>query len=108
MSTAICCNCKLADGEKPHPSNYWGCSHAREEIRRRRSQKVEKTTSGRVFSSSYTTPRLAFAAALSKQPEKSQQSQTYQVAVPAETTVVQRKVSATSQQKQVSQFRLPM
>jgi hypothetical protein len=66
-------------------------------------KKAEKKTTGRVFSSSYTTPGLSFAAALSKQPEKSQQTQTYQIAVPTETTVVQRKVSATSQQKDTGQ-----
>jgi hypothetical protein len=39
-STPSCCNCKLLDGEKLLPSNYRGCSHAREEIRRRRTQKT--------------------------------------------------------------------
>jgi hypothetical protein len=70
-STPTCCNCKLADGAKPHLSNYRGCSHAREEIRRRRFQKVEKKTTGRIFSPSYMAPDLSFAAALSKQPDKS-------------------------------------
>jgi hypothetical protein len=36
-STPSCCNWKLAVGEKPHPSNYRGCSPAKEEILRRRS-----------------------------------------------------------------------
>jgi hypothetical protein len=31
-STPACCNCKLAEGEKPHPSTYRGCSHAKEEM----------------------------------------------------------------------------
>jgi hypothetical protein len=29
-STPICCNCRLAEGEKPHPANYRGCGHAKE------------------------------------------------------------------------------
>jgi hypothetical protein len=31
-STPACCNCQLAEGEKPHPANYRGCMHAREEL----------------------------------------------------------------------------
>jgi hypothetical protein len=42
-STPPCCNCKLTEGEKPHPSNYRGYSHGKEEIRRRRSQIQKKT-----------------------------------------------------------------
>jgi hypothetical protein len=66
-------------------ANCRDCSHAREEIRKRRSQKVEKKASG-MISSSYTTPGLSFAAAPRNQPEKSQQSQTYQIAEPYKTT----------------------
>jgi hypothetical protein len=29
-STPACCNCQLAEREKAHPANYWGCSHAKE------------------------------------------------------------------------------
>jgi hypothetical protein len=32
------------DGEEPHPSNCRGCSHAKEEIRKRESQRAPKTT----------------------------------------------------------------
>jgi hypothetical protein len=35
FSTPACCNCRLADGEKPHPANYRGCSHAKEELQKR-------------------------------------------------------------------------
>jgi hypothetical protein len=38
-STPACCNCKLSEGEKPHPSNYRGCKVAKEEIQRKRAQK---------------------------------------------------------------------
>jgi hypothetical protein len=52
------------DGEKPHPSNYRGCSHAKEEIRRRRTHRTPKMTTGKVFTSNYITSGLTFAAAL--------------------------------------------
>jgi hypothetical protein len=63
-STPACCNCKLAEGEKPHPANYRGCSHAREELQRKQPQKSPKSTTGRVFSSALATPGVSFAAAL--------------------------------------------
>jgi hypothetical protein len=48
-STLTCCNWKLAEGEKLHPSNYWGCSDAKDEICHRRTQREPKTTTGMVF-----------------------------------------------------------
>jgi hypothetical protein len=39
-STPTCCNCQLAEGEKAHPSNYQGCRHAKEEMRKRKSQRT--------------------------------------------------------------------
>jgi hypothetical protein len=36
-STTECCNCKLLEGEQPHPTNYRGCRHAREELQKRPS-----------------------------------------------------------------------
>jgi hypothetical protein len=63
-STPACCKCQLVEGEKPHPANYRGCKHAREELQRRKAQKASKTATGRVFSSNLTTPDVSFAAAL--------------------------------------------
>jgi hypothetical protein len=34
-----CCSCKLKDGERPHSSNYRGCSHAKHELESRRVQR---------------------------------------------------------------------
>jgi len=64
-STLRCCSCTLAEGGKPHPSNYRGCSRAKEETLRRRAERAptKKTPIGRVFSSRYATPALSFAAA---------------------------------------------
>jgi hypothetical protein len=69
---------------------------------RKRSQKEAKTTA-RVFSSTYMMPGLSFAAALSNRAEKPQQPQTRQIAEAAETTGVQEKASAPSQQKEAGQ-----
>jgi hypothetical protein len=55
-SKSACCNCKLADGEKYHPSNYRGYCHAKYEARNRKSRRTPKTTKGRGFSSNYTLP----------------------------------------------------
>jgi hypothetical protein len=40
-SIPTCCNCKLVGGGDPHPSNYRGCSHARNETRKGISQSSE-------------------------------------------------------------------
>jgi hypothetical protein len=62
-STPACCNCRLAEGEKAHPTNYSGCRHMME-ARKRKLQRESKTTKGRVFSSNLTTPCLSFTAVL--------------------------------------------
>jgi hypothetical protein len=63
-STPACCNCNLQEGEKPHPANYRGCRHAKDELLKKKSQRTPKTTSGRLFSSNCNTPGVSFAAAL--------------------------------------------
>jgi hypothetical protein len=63
-STPECCNCKLLEGEKPHPANYRGCRHAKEELQRRKLQRAPKITTGRAFTSHLTTPSFSFTAAL--------------------------------------------
>jgi hypothetical protein len=44
-----CCNPNLVDGGEPHPSSYRGCRHAKEEMRRRKLQRVAKTKTRRIF-----------------------------------------------------------
>jgi hypothetical protein len=63
-STLTCRKCQVTEGEKAHPSNYRGCRHAKEEMRKRKSQKTSNTMTGRMFSSRCTTPTLSFAVAL--------------------------------------------
>jgi hypothetical protein len=71
-SSPSCCNCKLKDGERPHPSTYRGCSHAKEEMLRRKPQKPQKEPTGRIFSSRYIVPGQSFAAALRGIPQLQQ------------------------------------
>jgi hypothetical protein len=68
-----------------------------------RSQREPKATTGRAFCPTYTTPGLIFPVALRNNAEKPQHPQTHQVAVAAESTWVQEKASASSQQKETGQ-----
>jgi hypothetical protein len=102
-SYPACCNCKLAEGKKPHPSNYRGCSHAKEKARRKRSQIQKKTTFGRVFSSNHTTPGLSFAAAVRKTAEKTQQPTSRQPAVAGRSTREHLESSGSSKQQETGQ-----
>jgi hypothetical protein len=82
-STPTCCNCRLAEGENPHPANYRGCRHAEEEMQKKKSQRTPNTTTGRLIPSKLTTPGMSFAAALRGKTEEQQQPQTHQMAGPA-------------------------
>jgi hypothetical protein len=53
------CNCKLADEEEPHPSNYEDCRNVKQVMRKRKSQRALKTITGR-----HTTPGLSFVVVL--------------------------------------------
>jgi hypothetical protein len=59
--TPACCNCRLAEGEKPHPANYRGCSHAKEELQRKKSEQSPKPTTRRAFISTLAAPDMSFA-----------------------------------------------
>jgi hypothetical protein len=68
-----CCNCQLKDGERPHPSNYRGCSHAKEELQRKRMQRPSNSgQEARKFSPEYVVPGKSFAAALDSNPKQQQ------------------------------------
>jgi hypothetical protein len=57
-----------------HPTNYRGCRHAKEEMRRKKKpQGTPKNTTVRVFSSTFTKPTVSFAAALRGQTEQQRQ-----------------------------------
>jgi hypothetical protein len=88
-STPACCNCKLLEGEKPHPANYRGCRHAREELQKRKSQKTPRATTGRVFSSNTIAPGVSFAAALGGGAAQQQRPQAGQPTVATPPTVVE-------------------
>jgi hypothetical protein len=104
-------NCKFVDVEEPHPSNYRGCRQTKEEVRKRKSQRGPKYSTGRrVFSSSHTIPGLSFVAALSSNTQQQQQPQRPQPtsvaqACPAtvgETSAHPLKAQPTSTNKSVS------
>jgi hypothetical protein len=40
QSFPSCCNCNLKDGQLPHPTNYRDCSYAKEELQRRKKQRI--------------------------------------------------------------------
>jgi phage terminase large subunit-like protein len=99
-STPTCCNCRLAEGQTPHPANYRGCRHAKEEMQKDKSQRAPRTTTGRVFSSNLTAPGASFAAALRDRTEEQQQPQTHQVTVTGPATMEPRVPVALPQQEQ--------
>jgi hypothetical protein len=88
-STLACCNCKLAEGEQPHPSNYRGCSHAKEETHRRKIPRAPKPNTGRTFSSKYITSGVSFSEALQSKTDQTKQSHPNKVAATAPVTVDQ-------------------
>jgi hypothetical protein len=64
QSKPACCNCKLTDGEKPHPSNYRGCKLAKEEMQKRTQKPQAKEQTGMVFTTRRVTHTISFAEAV--------------------------------------------
>jgi hypothetical protein len=54
----------MVEGENPHPANYRGCRHAKEEMQKKKPQRTPRSTTGRVFSSNITTPGVLHSGAL--------------------------------------------
>jgi hypothetical protein len=96
-STPGCCNCQLAEGEKPHPANYRGCKRAKEEMRKKHPQGTPKPTPGRVFSSNIVKPHLSSAEALRGQAQKQPHQE---VAVNTTTTTTKEQTPGQSVQAQ--------
>jgi hypothetical protein len=69
----------LAEGETAHPANYCGCSHAKEEVRKKKSQGTPKTTTGRVFTAKFISPSVSFAAAFRGHADQKQMRRKKQV-----------------------------
>jgi hypothetical protein len=94
-SVPNCCNCSLKEGERPHPSNYRGCSHAKAETLRRRIQRTgQNELTGNRFSGSRVTPGQSFAAVLRGNTQQPQQQQLQ----PAERSGDQRRSQQNNQQ----------
>jgi hypothetical protein len=62
-STPTCSTCNLIEGETAHPSKHRGCRYAKEEIQKRKTQKIPKNANERMFSN-FITPALPFATVL--------------------------------------------
>jgi hypothetical protein len=77
-----------------HSSIYRGCSHAKDEMQKRKQQRAPKTTTGRVFSSNYTTPGLFFAATFRNNTVQQQRPHPGQVAAAGPATVELQRVPA--------------
>jgi len=63
-SKPTCSNCKLEEGEKPHPSNYRGCKTAKELQKKKTQLPHAKETTDRVITTRLVTPNVSFAEAL--------------------------------------------
>lgn len=74
-STSACCNCRLVEGKKAHPTNCLGWRHAKEEMQKRNSLRTSKTTSRRVFSSNVSTSDISFLVALRANTKQQQRPQ---------------------------------
>jgi hypothetical protein len=90
-------------GKRPHPSNYRGCSHAKEELQRRRKQRP--SNEGQKFSSDYVVPDKSFAAALRSNSQQ-QQPPVITTETPAPTEHQQQKAGQSVQASNVSSVSL--
>jgi len=104
-SNPSCCKCTVAEGEKIHPSNYSGCSQAKEELLFREVQKASKAKNptGSVFSR-HKTPSISFAAAVrgDHQPRQSELGQPQPQQVQLEGMSEQVAVKQSAQQRRQS------
>jgi hypothetical protein len=92
-----CCNCKLKDGESPHTTKYRGCSYVKQELQRRKNQRISyQGSSGRTFFSKYTTPEWSFASALHSSVESKQPSENQKESVGPQKKQVANKASGQS------------
>jgi hypothetical protein len=91
----------LKDGESPHPTNYRGCSYAKEELQRRKNQRISNQgSSGRTFSK-YTTPEQSFASALRSSVESKQPSENQKESAGPQKKHVANKASGQSMQVEI-------
>jgi hypothetical protein len=103
FSTPVCCNCQLLEGEEPHPANYRGCRHAKEELQKKKSQRSLKPTAGRVFSSKLIIPGVSFAAALQGSTTQGQRPLTRQLPVAVPSEAMKLSVPAPVQEQETGQ-----
>jgi hypothetical protein len=71
-STPRCCNCTLIEGEKPQPTSYRDCSHAKGEQQWRKAQRAPKGFSRRTLFAKFTSAEQSYAAALRQETQQQQ------------------------------------
>jgi hypothetical protein len=92
----------LKDGELSHPTNYRSCSYAKEELQRRKNQRISNQgSSGRTLFSKYTTPERSFASALRSSVESKQPSENQKESSGPQKKQVANKVSGQSMQEEI-------
>jgi hypothetical protein len=92
----------LKDGEPPHPTNYRGCSYAKEELQRRKNQRISNQgPSGKTFFSKYTTPERTFASALRSSVESTQLSENQKESAGPQKKQVADKASVQAMQEEI-------
>jgi hypothetical protein len=89
--------------EIPHPANYRGCRHAKEELQRKKLQRAPKPTTGRVFFSDTVTPGVSFATALRGAAPQEQRPLTRQLPVAVAPAARKSSVPAPVQQQKTGQ-----
>jgi hypothetical protein len=84
---------KLAGGENSQPSKYRGCSHAKDEMRKRKWQRAPKTTMGRV-SLPFTLRRVCSSRRLYETMQSNYSGLSHAIAVVCPTTIEQPRIPA--------------
>jgi hypothetical protein len=92
----------LKDGESRHPTNYRGCSYAKEELQRRKNQRISnQSPSGRIFFSKYTTPERSLASVLHSTVESKQISENQKESAGPQKKKVAKEASGQSMQEEI-------
>jgi hypothetical protein len=93
---------------KQHPANYRGCSHTWEELKKNKSQRAPKITTGKVFSPVLTTSGVSFAEALRGSADKQRHQACHVPTAGPPTTEKQSVSSPASEQKSDQSVRAPI
>jgi hypothetical protein len=91
----------LKDRESPHPTDYRGCSHAKEELQHRKNQRMSKRRSSEKTFSKYIKPKRYFACALRRSVESKQPSENQKESAGRQKKQVANKASSQSMHEEI-------